>query len=112
MYRTISSSVSLCLCGFFSLVASSAIAAVPLAPGFKTADLDVPHCGSFVDGKATPADERMLISVLGLYEKAEHRNWTGFNKHTDTLVVMLILAMFAVVGSISIARFMAKQDAS
>ena len=34
------------------------------------------------------------------------------NRHTDTLVVMLVLAMFAVVGSISIARFMAKQDAS
>ena len=36
----------------------------------------------------------------------------AINRHTDTLVVLLILAMFAVVGSISIARFMAKQDAS
>ena len=36
----------------------------------------------------------------------------AINRHTDTLVVMLVLAMFAVVGSISIARFMAKQDAS
>ena len=36
----------------------------------------------------------------------------AINRHTDTLVVLLVLAMFAVVGSISIARFMAKQDAS
>ena len=36
----------------------------------------------------------------------------AINQHTDTLVVLLMLAMFAVVGSISIARFMAKQDAS
>ena len=37
---------------------------------------------------------------------------TAINQHTETLVVPLVLAMFAVVGSISIARFMAKQDAS
>ncbi|WP_127794557.1 monovalent cation/H+ antiporter complex subunit F [Agromyces sp. LHK192] len=36
----------------------------------------------------------------------------ALNRHTDTLVVLLVLAMFAVVGSISIARFIAKQDAS
>ncbi|RUQ98969.1 monovalent cation/H+ antiporter complex subunit F [Labedella endophytica] len=32
------------------------------------------------------------------------------NRHTDTLPVMLALAMFGIVGSVSIARFMARQD--
>lgn len=36
----------------------------------------------------------------------------AINQHTDTLPVLLVLAMFAIVGSISIARFMSKQDAS
>ncbi|UOE42964.1 monovalent cation/H+ antiporter complex subunit F [Agromyces larvae] len=36
----------------------------------------------------------------------------AINRHTDTLVILLVLAMFAVVGSISIARFMARQDVS
>ncbi|QTX05720.1 monovalent cation/H+ antiporter complex subunit F [Agromyces archimandritae] len=36
----------------------------------------------------------------------------AINRHTDTLVILLVLAIFAFVGSISIARFMAKQDAS
>jgi multicomponent Na+:H+ antiporter subunit F len=36
----------------------------------------------------------------------------AINRHTDTLVVLLVLAMFAVVGSIAIAQYMAKQDAS
>jgi multicomponent Na+:H+ antiporter subunit F len=36
----------------------------------------------------------------------------AINRHTDTLVVLLVLAMFAIVGSIAIARFVAKQDAS
>lgn len=36
----------------------------------------------------------------------------AINRHTDTLVVLLVLALFAVVGSIAIAQYMAKQDAS
>ncbi|MCS5497654.1 monovalent cation/H+ antiporter complex subunit F [Cnuibacter physcomitrellae] len=32
------------------------------------------------------------------------------NKHTDTLPVLLGLAIFTVVGSVSIARFMATKD--
>ena len=36
----------------------------------------------------------------------------AINRHTDTLVVLLVLAMFAVFGSIAIAQLMAKQDAS
>ncbi len=34
----------------------------------------------------------------------------AFNKHSDGLPVLLALAMFAIVGSVSVARFMANQD--
>lgn len=34
----------------------------------------------------------------------------AINHHTHTLPVLLVLAMFAVVGSISAARFLANQD--
>lgn len=34
----------------------------------------------------------------------------ALNHHTNTLPVMLTLAMFGIVGSVSVARFMAKQD--
>lgn len=33
----------------------------------------------------------------------------AINRHTSTLPVMLILAMFAIVGSVSVARFMSNQ---
>lgn len=33
----------------------------------------------------------------------------AINRHTATLPVMLILAMFAIVGSVSVARFMSNQ---
>ena len=34
----------------------------------------------------------------------------ALNNHTETLPVMLVLAAFAFVGSVSFARFMAQQD--
>ncbi|MET4638760.1 monovalent cation/H+ antiporter complex subunit F [Mycetocola sp. 2940] len=34
----------------------------------------------------------------------------AFNHHTETLPVLLVLGAFAFVGSVSFARFMAKQD--
>ena len=34
----------------------------------------------------------------------------ALNHHTETLPVMLVLAAFAFVGSVSFARFMARQD--
>lgn len=34
----------------------------------------------------------------------------AFNQHTETLPVLLVLAAFAFLGSVSFARFMAKQD--
>ncbi|WP_136707375.1 monovalent cation/H+ antiporter complex subunit F [Agromyces sp. H66] len=36
----------------------------------------------------------------------------AINRHTDTLVVLLVLAVFAIVGSIAIARFIGRQDES
>ena len=34
----------------------------------------------------------------------------AFNRHTDTLPVLLVLALFAVLGSLSIARFLPVRD--
>lgn len=36
----------------------------------------------------------------------------AINRHTGTLVVLLVLAVFAIVGSIAIARFIGKQEPS
>lgn len=36
----------------------------------------------------------------------------AINGHTDTLVVLLVLAVFAILGSIAIARFIGRQDES
>lgn len=34
----------------------------------------------------------------------------AFNDHTDTLPVLLVLALFAVLGSLSVARFLPVRD--
>lgn len=34
----------------------------------------------------------------------------AINRHTDTLPVMLGLALFGIVGSVSVARFISKRD--
>lgn len=62
--------------------------------------------GPSILDRALATDVLLAISICGLAAEM------AVNKHTDTLVVMLILAMFAVVGSISIARYMGKQDLS
>ena len=62
--------------------------------------------GPSILDRALATDVLLAIAICALGAEM------AINKHTDTLVVMLILAMFAVVGSIAIARFMAKQDAS
>lgn len=62
--------------------------------------------GPSILDRALATDVLLAIAICGLGAEM------AINRHTDTLVVMLILAMFAIVGSISIARFMAKQDAS
>jgi multicomponent Na+:H+ antiporter subunit F len=50
----------------------------------------------------------MLLSTLICVLGAE----MVYNGHTRTLPVMLVLALFAFVGSVSVARFASKQDAS
>ncbi len=62
--------------------------------------------GPSILDRALATDVLLAISICGLGAEM------AINTHTDTLVVMLILAMFAVVGSISIARYMGKQDLS
>ena len=34
----------------------------------------------------------------------------ALNRHTDTLPVLLVLALFAVLGSLSVARFLSARD--
>jgi multicomponent Na+:H+ antiporter subunit F len=36
----------------------------------------------------------------------------AFRHHTDTLPVLLVLALFAVLGSLSVARFLPRQDSA
>jgi multicomponent Na+:H+ antiporter subunit F len=62
--------------------------------------------GPSILDRALATDVLLAISICGLGAEM------AVNSHTDTLVVMLVLAMFAIVGSISIARYMGKQDLS
>jgi multicomponent Na+:H+ antiporter subunit F len=62
--------------------------------------------GPSILDRALATDVLLAIAICALGAEM------AINRHTDTLVIMLALAMFAVVGSISIARFMARQDAS
>lgn len=62
--------------------------------------------GPSILDRALATDVLLAIAICGLGAEM------AINRHTDTLVVLLVLSMFAIVGSIAIARFMAKQDAS
>jgi multicomponent Na+:H+ antiporter subunit F len=62
--------------------------------------------GPTILDRALAADVMLAIAICSLGAEM------AINQHTDTLPVLLVLAMFAIVGSISIARFMSKQDAS
>lgn len=62
--------------------------------------------GPSILDRALAADVMLAIAICALGAEM------AINQHTDTLPVLLVLAMFAIVGSISIARFMSKQDAS
>ena len=88
---------------FLALV--SILAGVMFGIGAIAAVVRIIRGPSILD-RALATDVLLAIAICGLGAEM------AINKHTDTLVVMLILAMFAVVGSIAIARFMAKQDAS
>jgi len=56
--------------------------------------------------RALGADVLLAIAMCALGAEM------AINRHTDTLVVLLVLALFAILGSIAIARFIGKQDAS
>lgn len=84
---------------------TSIIAGVMFGIGAVAAVYRIIRGPSILD-RALATDVLLAIAICGLGAEM------AINRHTDTLVVMLVLAMFAVVGSISIARFMAKQDAS
>ena len=88
---------------FLTLVAIAA--GVMFGVGAIAAVIRVIKGPSILD-RALATDVLLAIAICALGAEM------AINRHTDTLVVLLVLAMFAVVGSISIARFMAKQDAS
>lgn len=62
--------------------------------------------GPSILDRALATDVLLAIAMCGLAAEM------AINQHTDTLVVLLVLAMFAITGSIAIARFVARQDAS
>ena len=88
---------------FLSVV--SVVAGIMFGIGALAAVSRIIRGPSILD-RALATDVLLAIAICALGAEM------AINRHTDTLVVMLVLAMFAVVGSISIARFMAKQDAS
>lgn len=88
---------------FLSIV--SIIAGIMFGIGALAAIYRIIRGPSILD-RALATDVLLAIAICALGAEM------AINSHTETLVVMLILSMFAVVGSISIARFMAKQDAS
>ncbi|MCI2957757.1 monovalent cation/H+ antiporter complex subunit F [Agromyces atrinae] len=87
------------------LTVAAIIAGVMFGIGALCAVYRIIRGPSILD-RALAADVLLAIAICALGAEM------AINKHTDTLVVLLVLAMFAVVGSISIARFMAKQDAA
>ncbi|MFC9918330.1 monovalent cation/H+ antiporter complex subunit F [Agromyces binzhouensis] len=56
--------------------------------------------------RALATDVLLAIAMCGLAAEM------AINRHTDTLIVLLVLALFAIVGSIAIARFIGKEDRS
>ncbi|WP_394553271.1 monovalent cation/H+ antiporter complex subunit F [Agromyces sp. MMS24-JH15] len=60
--------------------------------------------GPSILDRALATDVLLAISICALGTEM------AVNRHVDTMPVLLVLAMFAVVGSIAIARFVARQD--
>lgn len=88
---------------FFVLI--SVLAGIMFGIGALCAVFRIIRGPSILD-RALATDVLLAIAICALGAEM------AINTHTDTLVVMLVLAMFAVVGSISIARYMGKQDLS
>ena len=81
------------------------VAAVMFGIGAIAATIRIITGPSILD-RALATDVLLAIAICGLGAEM------AINRHTDTLVVMLVLALFAIVGSIAIARFISKEDAS
>ena len=81
------------------------IAGVMFGIGALAAVVRIIRGPSILD-RALATDVLLAIAICGLGAEM------AINRHTDTLVVMLVLALFAIVGSIAIARFITKEDAS
>ncbi|WP_438853806.1 monovalent cation/H+ antiporter complex subunit F [Agromyces sp. M3QZ16-3] len=62
--------------------------------------------GPTILDRALATDVLLAIAMCALAAEM------AINRHTETLVVLLVLAMFAIVGSIAIARFIGKEDRS
>lgn len=62
--------------------------------------------GPSILDRALATDVLLAIAMCALATEM------AVNRHTDTLVVLLVLAIFAIVGSIAIARFIGKQEPS
>ena len=62
--------------------------------------------GPSILDRALATDVLLAISMCALATEM------AINRHTDTLVVLLVLGIFAIVGSIAIARFIGKQESS
>jgi len=60
----------------------------------------------------TMLDRALAIDVLLAIAMCGLAAGMAVNGHTETLVVLLVLALFAIVGSIAIARFIGKEDRS
>jgi len=50
----------------------------------------------------------VLVATIACVLGAE----MALNRHTDTLPVLLVLALFAVLGSLSVARFLPARDSA
>lgn len=87
------------------LTLASIAAGIMFGVGAIAAVIRIIRGPSILD-RALATDVLLAIAICALGAEM------AVNRHTDTLVVLLVLAMFAVVGSISIARYMGKQDAS
>ena len=87
------------------LTVVSVIAGVMFGIGALAAVFRIIRGPSILD-RALATDVLLAIAICGLGAEM------AINRHTDTLVVMLVLALFAIVGSIAIARFITKEDAS
>lgn len=87
------------------LAAMGLVAGAMFAVGAIAALVRVIRGPSILD-RALATDVLLAIAICGLGAEM------AINRHTDTLVVLLVLALFAIVGSIAIARFISKEDAS